>query len=532
MNHRHQEKMAAKKVAEINLEICKNKVEVINIKNELKTTDKDQMEGVRQEHAKEQRELHSIQYKENQHRENIRQYIKTKSNEIYTIIDAKLKNATQELNNENANQHNQHARQNQEIIYIATSNLQKAHQQLHNYIQNTVNRNDVLKDALNGYELLNLEPLNELLKERKKQCGDERVFYERFAPSKRLWNIHPYSNGEKLELIIENREKIDTLSSDILDNAMKLLDIISDKSKKIEEIEKDINEKNTIIEKLQSEYTEKNKELNIMKSENNKITDRVQQAQNNVNIVSFEVKVDEKKNEIESIKQSILELQKTKNQIIQTIYDLTVLKPYWESVVEANAELTNKEEEIWLSGTKSRDLKIIENNYTNLISNINRYKRENHNGNIHIRTHKGDIRLEYFTSIEPQKMDIIRSDFDYDENYKQYTESIIQDPDGGIKLFTTLIKKYELDYSSIISDIEMLDELKLSKEKQNLVLESINLKLQELNRIQHTKTQQIQTIEKDIIPELKESLIEATTLWELEKAYLEYEKASKEANNI
>ena len=80
--------------------------------------------------------------------------------------------------------------------------------------------------------------------------------------------------------------------------------------------------------------------------------------------------------------------------------------------------------------------------------------------------------------------------------------------------------------------MDMLDELKLSNEKQNLVLESINLKLQELNRIQQTKTQQIQTIEKDIIPELKESLIEATTLWELEKAYLEYEKASKEANNI
>jgi len=95
-----------------------------------------------------------------------------------------------------------------------------------------------------------------------------------------------------------------------------------------------------------------------------------------------------------------------------------------------------------------------------------------------------------------------------------------------------LIKKYELDYSSIISDMDMLDELKLSNEKQNLVVVPINLKLQELNRIQQTKTQQIQTIEKDIIPELKEALIEATTLWELEKAYLEYEKASKEANNI
>ena len=528
MNHRHQEKMAAKKVAEINLEICKNKVEVINIKNEQKTTDKDKMEGVRQEQAKEQRELHSIRRKENQSRENIRQYIKTKSNEIYTIIDAKLKNATQELNNENANQRNQYSRQNNEWNN-ANSDLQKAHQQLHNYIQNTVNRNCVLKDALNGYELINLEPLNELLKERKKQWGDERkVFYERFAPSKILWNIHPYYNGEGLERMIENREKIDTLSSDIVDNAMKLLDIISDKSKKIEEIEKHINEKNTTLKNLESEYTEKNKELNIMKSENNKITDKVLQAQNNVNIVSFEVKVDEKNNEIESIKLTILEFQKTKNPIIQTISYLTEIKPYWESVVEANAKLTNKEEEIWLSGTKSRDLKIIQNNYTNLNNTINKYKREN----IHIRTHKGDIRVDYFTSIEPQKMDIIRSDFDYDENYKQYTESVITDPDGGIKLFTTLIKKYELDYSSIISDIEMLDELKLSKEKQNLVLESINLKLQELNRIQQTKTQQIQTIEKDIIPELKESLIEATTLWELEKAYLEYEKASKEANNI
>ena len=437
MNHAHQEKMAAKKVAEINLEICKNKVEAINIKNELKTTDKDQMEGVRQEQAKEQCELHSIRRKENQPRENIRQYIKTKSNEIYTIIDTKLKNATQELYNENANQRNhQWSHQNNEWTN-ANSDLQQAYRQLHNYIQITVNRNCVLKDALNGYELINLEPLNEILKERKKQWGDEsKVFYERFAPSKRLWNIHPYYNGGGLERMIENREKIDTLSQDIININQKLLDILNDNSKKIEEIENHINEKNTTLKNLESEYIEKYKELNIMKSENNKITDKVEQAQNNVNIVSFEVKVDEKKNEIESIKLTILELQKTKNPIIQTISYLSEFKPYWEYVVKANAELTNKEEEIWLSGTKSRDLKIIENNYTNLISNINIYKRENHN--------RRPIIVEYFTSIEPQKMDIIRTDFDYEENYKQYTETIIQDPDWGIKLFTTLIKKYEL----------------------------------------------------------------------------------------
>ena len=533
MNHRHQEKMAAKKVAEINLEICKNKVKIIEIRNELKTTYKKELETVRKEQSKENQELHSIRQKANQSRENIRQYIKTKSNEIYTIIDAKLKNATQELNNENANQRNQYSRQNNEWTN-ANSDLQKAYQQLHNYIQNTVNRNGVLKDALNNYELINLEPLNELLKERKKQWGNQgtKQFYERFAPSKRLWNVHPYSNATRFELIIENREKIDTLSSDIVDNAMKLLDIMSDKSKKIEEIEKHINEKNTTLKNLESEYIEKYKELNIMKSENNKITDKVQQAQNNVNIVSFEVKVDEKKNEIETIKQTILELQKTKNPIIDTISYLTQIKPYWESVVEANAKLTNKEADLWMTGNKSRELKIIQNNYTNLNNTINKYKRENHNGNIHIRTHKRDIRVEYFTSIDPQKMDLIRTDFDYEENYKQYTETIIQDPDGGLKLFTTVIKKYELDYSQVISDLDLLKETESLEKTQKLVLEPINIKIQVLNQIQNTKTQQIQTIEKNIIPDLKEALIEATTIWELEKAYLEYEKISKEINHI
>ena len=533
MNHRHQEKMAAKKVAEINLEICKNKVKIIEIRNELKTTYKKELETVRKEQSKENQELHSIRQKANQSRENIRQYIKTKSNEIYTIIDAKLKNATQELNNENANQRNQYSRQNNEWTN-ANSDLQKAYQQLHNYIQNTVNRNGVLKDALNNYELINLEPLNELLKERKKQWGNQgtKQFYERFAPSKRLWNVHPYSNATRFELIIENREKIDTLSSDIVDNAMKLLDIMSDNSKKLEEIDKHINEKNTTLKNLESEYIEKYKELNIMKSENNKITDKVQQAQNNVNIVSFEVKVDEKKNEIETIKQTILELQKTKNPIIDTISYLTQIKPYWESVVEANAKLTNKEADLWMTGNKSRELKIIQNNYTNLNNTINKYKRENHNGNIHIRTHKRDIRVEYFTSIDPQKMDLIRTDFDYEENYKQYTETIIQDPDDGLKLFTTVIKKYELDYSQVISDLDLLKETESLEKTQKLVLEPINIKIQVLNQIQNTKTQQIQTIEKNIIPDLKEALIEATTIWELEKAYLEYEKISKEINHI
>ena len=532
MNHRHQEKMAAKKVAEINLEICKNKVKIIEIRNELKTTYKKELETVRKEQSKENQELHSIRQKANQSRENIRQYIKTKSDEIFTIIDTKLKNSTQELNSENANQRNQYSRQNNEWTN-ANSDLQKAYQQLHNYIQNTVNRNGVLKDALNNYELINLEPLNELLKERKKQWGDERkVFYERFAPSKILWNDHPYSNGTRFEPMIENREKIDTLSSDIVDNAMKLLDIMSDNSKKLEEIDKHINEKNTTLKNLESEYIEKYKELNIMKSENNKITDKVQQAQNNVNIVSFEVKVDEKKNEIETIKQTILELQKTKNPIIDTISYLTQIKPYWESVVEANAKLTNKEADLWMTGNKSRELKIIQNNYTNLNNTINKYKRENHNGNIHIRTHKRDIRVEYFTSIEPQKMDLIRTDFDYEENYKQYTETIIQDPDGGLKLFTTVIKKYELDYSQVISDLDLLKETESLEKTQKLVLEPINIKIQVLNQIQNTKTQQIQTIEKNIIPDLKEALIEATTIWELEKAYLEYEKISKEINHI
>ena len=534
MNHRHQEKMAAKKVAEINLEICKNKVKIIEIRNELKTTYKKELETVRKEQSKENQELHSIRQKANQSRENIRQYIKTKSDEIFTIIETKLKNATQELNNENANQSNQYSRQNNEWTN-ANSDLQKAHQQLHNYIQNTVNRNGVLKDALNNYELINLEKkLNELLKERKKQWGNQgtKQFYERFAPSKRLWNVHPYSNATRFELIIENREKIDTLSSDIVDNAMKLLDIMSDNSKKLEEIDKHINEKNTTLKKLESEYTEKYKELNIMKSENNKITDKVQQAQNNVNIVSFEVKVDEKKNEIESIKQSILELQKTKNPIIDTISYLTQIKPYWEYVVKANAELTNKEEDIWMTGNKSRELKIIETNYTKLLNNLNKYKQENHNGNIHIRKSNREIIVGYFTSIDPQKMDIIRTDFDYEENYKQYTETIIQDTDGGLKLFTTLIKKYELDYSQIISDLDLLKETESLEKTQKLVLEPINLKIQELNQIQNTKTQQIQTIEQNIIPDLKEALIEATTIWELEKAYLEYEKISKEVNHI
>ena len=49
--------------------------------------------------------------------------------------------------------------------------------------------------------------------------------------------------------MIENREKIDTLSSDIVDNAMKLLDIMSDKSKKIEEIEERIKEGKAYKEK-------------------------------------------------------------------------------------------------------------------------------------------------------------------------------------------------------------------------------------------------------------------------------------------
>ena len=267
-----------------------------------------------------------------------------------------------------------------------------------------------------------------------------------------------------------------------------------------------------------------------MKSENNKITDKVQQAQNNVNIVSFEVKVDEKKNEIETIKQSILELQKTKNPIIDTISYLTQIKPYWEYVVKANTELTNKEEEIWMTGNKSRELKIIETNYTNLLNNLKHNKQEIDNGNI--RTHNRDKIIKYFTSIEPQKMDIIRTDFDYEENYKQYTETIIQDLDGGLKLFTTLIKKYELDYSQIISDLDLLKETESLEKTQKLVLEPINLKIQELNQIQNTKTQQIQTIEQNIIPDLKEALIEATTIWELEKAYLEYEKISKEVNHI
>ena len=535
MNHRHQEKMAAKKVAEINLEICKNKVKIIEIRNELKTTYKKELETVRKEQSKENQELHSIRQKANQSRENIRQYIKTKSNEIYTIIDAKLKNATQELNNENANQRNQYSRQNNEWTN-ANSDLQKAYQQLHNYIQNTVNRNGVLKDALNNYELINLEPLNELLKERKKQWGNQgtKQFYERFAPSKRLWNDHPYSNGTRFELIIENREKIDTLSSDIVDNAMKLLDIMSDKSKKIEEIENHINEKNTTLKNLESEYIEKYKELNIMKSENNKITDKVQQAQNNVNIVSFEVKVDEKNNEIESIKQSIIELQKTKNPIIDTINYLNQIKPYWESVVEANAKLTNKEADLWMTGNKSRELKIIQNNYTKLLNNLlNKYHEEAYDAYIQTPYDLDDLLNDFDNfSIEPQKMDLIRTDFDYEENYKQYTETIIQDPDGGLKLFTTLIKKYELDYSQVISDLDLLKETESLEKTQKLVLEPINIKIQELNQIIHTKTQQIQTIEKNIIPDLKEALIEATTIWELEKAYLEYEKISKEINHI
>lgn len=519
MNHQHQEKMAAKKVAEINLEICKNKVKII----ELKTTDKEELETVGKEQSKENKKLQIIQRKAYQPNENIRQYIKTKSNEIYTIIETKLKNATQELNRENANQSNQYSHQNNEWNN-AYSDLQKAHQQLHNYIINTVNRTLSLKDELNSYKLINLEPLNELLNERRKQWGNERKeFYKRFAPSKRLWNIHPYSNGKRLEPIIENREKINKLSQDIVNIHQKLLDILSDESKKIEELEKHINEKNTTLKNLESEYTEKINELNKMKSENNKIIDKVQQAQNNVNIVSFEVKVDEKKNEIETIKQSILELQKTKTPNTQTISNLTEIKPYWEYVVKANSELTNKEEEIWMTGNKSRELKIIENNYNNIMYNLNRYKTG--------QKYNRDIIFEYFTSIEPKKMDIIRTDFDYEANYKQYNESIMQDTNGGLQLFTTLIKKYELDYSQIITDLDLLKEIESSIETQSLVLKPLNIKLQELNQIQNTKTQQISQIEKEIIPNLEEQLIEAKTFWELEKAYLEYEIATDKLEN-
>ena len=157
--------------------------------------------------------------------------------------------------------------------------------------------------------------------------------------------------------MIENLERIDIYSQEIVNTYQCLLDNLNEMNSKIDEIDRYSNKHNSNLEQLEIEYNEKNNELIKMKNENNKIEDKILQAQNNVNIVSFEIKVDEIKNKIQILKDSLNELKRNKTLNNQNINYFELIKPYWEAVVNANSELISKEEEIGCMVTNHANLK-------------------------------------------------------------------------------------------------------------------------------------------------------------------------------
>lgn len=524
MNHQYQEKLAAKKVAELNLELCKNKVQVVKIKNDLKTFEEKIKEFQNTQLSKEKVKLDEMRKEQQEIDEKLRKFVTSKSNEIFNITDSNKRKSMEELNCEDSEQAKLHEKRIREWT-LCCSNLEKSKDELTIFIKHKVNHYQ--KEKLDEYNLLNLEHLEKLLLERKKHWGaNHSPFHKRFAPSKKLCSVNPYyPNISQNKPMIENLERIDIYSQEIVNTYQRLLDNLNEINSKIDEIDRDSNEHNANLEQLEIEYNEKNNELIKMKNENNKITDKILQAQNNVNIVSFEIKVDEIKNKIQILKDSLNELKRNKTLNNQNINYFELIKPYWEAVVNANSELTSKEEEIWMYGNKSREFKMNYNNYNNIISNINQYRTES--------TRRGyGKEVSYFTECGIKELKMLDEQFDFSKNYKEYTEKYLYDKDKGIRLFCTLIKKYEIDYTQIITDINRLEELEaLIKEQQGIygLLYNENF---EMNKIKIEKEKQIKNYESEIIPKLMNELEDAKTLWELEKAYIEFERASIEVDNI
>ena len=176
-------------------------------------------------------------------------------------------------------------------------------------------------------------------------------------------------------------------------------------------------------------------------------------------------------------------------------------------------------------GNKSREFKMNYNNYNNILSNINQYRTES--------TRRGyGKQVSYFTECDIKELKMLDEQFDFSKNYKEYTEKYLYDKDKGIRLFCTLIKKYEIDYTEIITNVNKLEELESLIKDQDVISQSLSEEKYEMNRIKIEKDKQIENFEIEIIPKLMNELEAAKTLWELEKAYLEFEKASNELDNI
>tara|TARA_B100000963_G_C22597511_1_gene658609 strand:- start:147 stop:1733 length:1587 start_codon:yes stop_codon:yes gene_type:complete len=523
MNRQYQEKLAAKKVAQLNLELCKNKVQVVSIKNDLKNLEEKINEFEDTQLNKEKVKLDEMRKEQEEIDEKLRKFVTSKSNEIFNITDSNKRKSIEELKCENSEQAKLNKKHNREWT-LCCSNLEKSKDELSNFINYKLDHHQ--KETLEKYGLLNLEQLDKLLENRKNQWGTlTGPFYNRFAPSKKLWGIHPYYGGEKLESIIENRENIDKHVQELKNTYQRLLDNLNEIDSKIDKIDRDSNEHNSNLEQLEIEYNEKNDELIKMKNENNKIEDKMLQAQNNVNIVSFEIKVDKVKNKIQILKDSLNQLQRNKKLNNDRIKNIELIKPYWESVINANSELTSKEEEIWMSGNKSRELKVHCNNYSNILKNINQYRTES--------TRSGyGKQVSYFTECDIKELKMLDEQFDFSKNYEEYAEKVLYEKDNGIRLFCTLIKKYEIDYTQIITDINRLEELEPSINNQNVICNNLNKEKWQMNQIKIEKEKQIKNYESEIIPTLINELEDAKTLWELEKAYIEFERASIEVDNI
>jgi hypothetical protein len=528
MNHQYQEKLAAKKVAEINLELYKNKVEVVSIKNNLKSLEEKIKEFDETQLSKEQLKLNNMSEEQQQIQENLEEFKRINSLKIFNIINSNNQISIQELSTEKSEQNKLESKFKKEwnLVYF---DLQNSKIKLNNFINQQINPNKIKKETLEEYGLLNLEHPEKLFEERSKQWGVEKQkYYMRFAPSKKLWGIHPYYRGEKLESMIENRDNIDKHAHEIVKIYHRLLDNLNEISNKIDEIDKDLNEHNTTLDLLEIEYKEKKNELIKMKNENNKIEDKVLQAQNNVNVVSFEIKVDEVNKNIETLKNSIIEFQRNKNYILENKRYMEEIKPYWHDIIYANAILINKEEEIWEHGNKSRELKIIQNNYGILHNNINRYRSETP-----LSTRRGyQKQISYFTDLDIRKIEIFNDKIIVNKNYKEYTKNTINENDNGMKLFCTLIEKYDIDYTQILTDINRLKELETLIEPQKKICLSLRNDKKDLDVIKNDFIEQIKNIESEIIPKIVNELEDAKTLWELEKAYLDFEKASNELDNI
>ena len=559
MNHQYQEKLTAKKVAQLNLDLCKNKVEVVNIKNNVKMLEEKIKEFEDTQLSKEQLKLKEMCEEKIKIYDNLCKIIKSESNEIFNITDSNCRKSIEELKCESSQQRNLHENHIREWM-SANSKLEKSKDELSIFITHKVNHNQ--KEKLEEYNLLNLEHLEKLLKERKTHWGaNHSPFHNRFAPSKKLCSVNPhYPNISQNKPMIENIERIDIYSQEIVNTYQRLLDNLNEMNSKIDEIDRDSNEHNANLEQLEIKYNEKNNELIKMKNENNKITDKILQAQNNVNIVSFEIKVDEIKNKIQILKDSLNELQRNKTLNNQIINYLELINPYWEAVVNANSELTSKEEEIWMYGNKSRELQMNYNNYHKILSNINQYRTVvNPDDDDHpdLRIHPwscprpGAARLlhrvvipragasdplkffdSHFTECVVRELKMLDEQFDFNKNFKEYTEKYLYDKDYGFRLFCTLIKKYEIDYTEIITNVNKLEELESLIKDQDVISQSLSEEKYEMNRIKIEKDKQIENFEIEIIPKLMNELEDAKTLWELEKAYLEFEKASNELDNI